>query len=241
MRTSTALSLVLLAAFLAVSGCDSGGEDVSGLPDIPAPIDPGIFVEGVDNPYWPLTPGTSYSYLSVVDGVEVTVEVEVLEETRTVDGVEATVVRDREYEDGHLVEETLDWYAQDEDGNVWYLGEETWTYINGVKTSNAGSWESGVGRARAGMYMPADPAVGDYFYQEYDKGNAQDVSEIVQLGLDVQVPAGVFKGCIQTRETTPLDGDVLELKHFCPSVGLVLTIDVAEGNAREELVSWGGL
>jgi len=241
MRTATALSLVLLAACLAVSGCDSGGEDASGLPDIPKPIDPGIFVEGVDNPYWPLTPGTSYSYLSVVDGVEVTVEVEVLEETRTVDGVDATVVRDREYEDGHLVEETLDWYAQDEDGNVWYLGEETWTYINGVKTSNAGSWESGVGRARAGMYMPADPAVGDYFYQEYDKGNAQDVSEIVQLGLDVQVPAGVFKGCIQTRETTPLDEDVLELKHFCPSVGLVLTIDVAEGNAREELVSWGGL
>lgn len=232
----------LVLALLVSAGCDSGETPDLNLPDIPEAIEPGNFVQTVDNLYWPLVSGTTFSYAwEGSGGAAMTEEVEVLLETRTVNGVEATVVRSQVFRESALVAESSDWFAQDKDGNVWYMGKDAYRYVNFQKQKDPSSWESGVDGALAGLYMPAEPAVGDYYYQAYDKGEVQDVAEVVALSQDVQVPAGVFKECVEIRETTPLDLDVLENRYFCPGVGIVLTVDVAEGNVREELVTWGGL
>ena len=220
-----------------ISGCDSSGSVFElRSPDVPKVIVPSDFVQNVDNPLWPLAVGMTWRYESnTVDGLEVT-EVEVLPDRRTVQGVSAVVVRDQVFLDGELIEDTFDWYAQDKDGNVWYVGEDSKEYQNGVAVSTAGSWESGVSGARAGIYMYASPIVGDLYYQEYLEGEAEDVGEVLAINQSVTVPLGSFTGCVQIRETTPLQPDVLEHKYFCPGIGTVLTIDLKANNLRDELV-----
>ncbi|MGH2764672.1 MAG: hypothetical protein ACRDKA_01980 [Actinomycetota bacterium] len=130
-------------------------------------IDPTAFVRDIDNPYLPLTPGQTLVYEGVSDGERERVEVTVTPETKQVMGVTATVVRDRAFVDGELVEDTFDWFAQDRQGNVWYFGEETAEYKGGEIVTRAGSWEAGVDGARPGIVMLAEPRVGDTFRQEY--------------------------------------------------------------------------
>jgi hypothetical protein len=148
------------------------------------------------------------------------------------------VVHDQAFIEGELAEDTYDWYAQDRHGNVWYLGEDTKEYRNGEVISTAGSWESGVDGALAGIYMYDSPKVGDLYYQEFYRGEAEDVGEVLALNQSVTVGEASYDGCVQTRDTTPLDPDILEHKYYCPDVGVVLAIDVAGGGVREELVSF---
>jgi hypothetical protein len=198
-------------------------------PDI-APAD---FVAGISNPFFPLTPGEKWLYeADTEDGFEQII-VEVLVETREVWGVEATVVRDTVYVDGELAEDTWDWYAEDRDGNVWYLGEETYEYEDDKIVSTEGAWETGVDGALPGIVMPASPVVGDPYYQEYLEGEAEDRGQIVEVDVSVSVPAGDFEGCIKTHDTTPLDPEVSEFKYYCPGVGVVLE----EEETRVELIS----
>ena len=151
-------------------------------------------------------------------------------------GVTARVVRDTVTLDGEIIEDTLDWYAQDQDGTVWYLGEDTAEFENGKITTREGSFEAGVDGAQAGVIMPASPEVGMAYRQEYYEGEAEDNGEVLALSEQASVPAGDYDDLVKTADTTPLEPDVLEHKYYARGVGLVLTID-KEAGGREELLS----
>ncbi|MEJ7732790.1 MAG: hypothetical protein WKG00_26755 [Polyangiaceae bacterium] len=194
-------------------------------------IDPASFVETVDNPLYPLVPGTELTY-TAPDGE--TVVVTVTSDTKLILGVTCTVVHDQATIAGEVIEDTFDWFAQDQDGAVWYMGEDTKEYSGGRVVSTAGSWEAGVDGAKPGLVIPATPTVGMKYRQEYYACEAEDYGEIVELAASATVPAGMYNGCLKTQDTTPLEPDVLEEKYYCPGVGLVLSVDVASGD-REEL------
>lgn len=137
-----------------------------------------------------------------------------------------------------MIEDTLDWYAQDVDGNVWYLGEDTAEYEDGVVVNTAGSWEAGVDGAQAGILVPAAPEVGMTYRQERYAGGGRGRARVLSVNERAEAPYGVFDGCFQTEDTTPMDSDVLEHKYYCPGAGPVLAIDVAGGGLREELLSF---
>jgi major membrane immunogen (membrane-anchored lipoprotein) len=228
-------SIILLGALLLV-GC--GGSDATSLPQgsEPANLDAGDFVERIDNEYWPMTPGSRWVYSE--DGQRVVVTV--TDRTKEILGIQATVVHDVVTEDGELTEDTYDWYAQDKDGNIWYLGEDTKEYENGRVKTTAGSWEAGVDGAEAGILLPGDPDVGMRYRQEYYKGQAEDRGEVLSLDEHVEVPLGSYHDVLKTKDTTPLEPDVVENKFYAKGVGPVLTIAVSGGGGREELLSFSG-
>lgn len=135
---------------------------------------------------------------------------------------------------GELTEDTFDWYAQHRDGTVWYFGEDTKTYDKGVVVSTEGSWEAGVNGAQPGIIMEAHPQVGDSYRQESLAGAAEDQAEVVGLAESATVPFGTFDNCLKTRETTPLEPQLVEFKFYAAGVGNILT---TEGDTREELLS----
>jgi hypothetical protein len=206
--------------------------------DEPVELDPADFTANVTNPWFPLKPGTRWTYRETTEDDEVVdVVVTATSVTRRIaNGVTARVVRDTVTLDGAIIEDTLDWYAQDEDGTVWYLGEDTAEFEDGKITTREGSFEAGVDGAQAGVIMPFAPEVGMAYRQEYYEGEAEDNGEVLALGQHASVPAGQYDNLLQTADTTPLEPDVLEHKYYADGVGLVLTID-KEGGGREELLS----
>ena len=148
-------------------------------------FDPKNFVRGVDNRFFPLPPGTRFIYVGQEDGEPVRNLSDVTRREKTILGVKVTVVLDRVYQSGELKEKTLDWYAQDKKGNVWYLGEDSKEYENGVVVSTAGSWEAGKNGARGGIIMPAHPHVGQLTQQEFAAGVAEDMARVLRRGLSV--------------------------------------------------------
>lgn len=152
--------------------------------------------------------------------IRLRVESRVLQTTDRVAGVPVAVVEVKDYENGELVERTLDYYAEHEGGSVWYFGERVADYENGELVGHSGQWLAGRGNARAGVFMPAHPEVGDAFAQERAPGVAEDRSTVVAVGVSVTTKAGEFSDCIKTKDFAPLD-DVTELKYYCPGVGLV--------------------
>ena len=207
--------------------------------DEPVELDPADFVAGIDNPYWPMKPGNRWAYNETdAEGNEMQVEVTVTNDKKNILGISATVVHDVVAQDGSVMEDTFDWYAQDVNGNIWYLGEDTKEYENGVVVSTEGSWQAGVDGAQAGILLPANPVAGMTYRQEYYAGQAEDRGKVLSLDEHVEVPYGAFDGCLQTEDSTPLDPDVLEHKYYCGDVGPVLTTDVASGVGREELVTF---
>ena len=249
--------VVLVATCCAVlSGCGSGDQTAepseesnaqpssdapaTALPqsDEPVDLDPADFSAEVTNPWFPLDPGTCWTYRETTeDGEVVRVVVTATAVTREIaNGVTARVVRDTVTLDGEIIEDTLDWYAQDEEGAVWYLGEDTAEFEDGDITTREGSFEAGVDGAQAGVIMPASPAVGMSYRQEYYEGEAEDNGEVLALGQQAVVPAGDYDDLVKTADTTPLEPDVLEHKYYARGVGLVLTVD-REAGGREELLS----
>lgn len=213
-------------ALLAAGACDGKS------PTEPYNLEfnPANFVAGVNNPFFPLVPGTTFRFQgNTGEGVETTV-VEVTSQAKTVQGIAATVVRDRVYLDGDLVEDTWDWFAQDRDGNVWYLGESSYEIENGQVVSSEGSWEAGVDGALPGIIMWADPAahVGEAYFQEYFPGEAMDKGRVLGLGRAVQVPAGNFADCLETEDWNPLERGSTEHKFYCRGIGLVKEVGGSE-------------
>jgi hypothetical protein len=248
MHRRVAAAAVLMA--VAVSGCGSnddeskkknGGAPASGsgasnLPQgsEPVSLDPGDFTAQVDNPYWPMAPGSKWEYRSAEGRIVVTVTAK----KKTVEGIEARVLRDVVTgKDGQLVEVTDDWYAQDSAGNVWYLGEDTKEYENGKISTTKGSWENGVDGAEAGIIMPAKPRVGLSYRQEYYKGEAEDRAKVLSIAAKAKVPFGSFENALETEDTTPLEPDVVEHKFYATGVGPVLKT-TGSGGGREELVGF---
>ena len=197
-------------------------------------IDPHNFTTRIDNPYFPLVPGTTFTYLNqnrtIRDVFAVT------HDTRVINGVTCVQVHDSVYTGGELTEDTLDFFAQDREGNVWYFGENTAEFENGLIATIDGSFLSGLNNDKAGIIMKAHPGVGDFYRQEFSLGNAEDYAETLNLNSRVVVPYGHFNNCLKSEETTPLEPDALEDKYYAPGVGNVLTVDLVTGE-RDELIS----
>lgn len=201
-------------------------------------IDPADFVDTIDNPYLPLAVGSRWAYEGETAHGRERVVVEVTDQHKEVMGVPAVVVRDTVHAGGQVVEDTYDWFAQDRNGNVWYLGEDTTTFENGHATGTEGSWEGGVDGALPGIAMPADPAVGDAYRQEFLAGQAEDMGEIRRTGENRSTPAGDYTEVVVTGEWTPLEPAVVEEKHYAPGVGNVASVSVAGEPDRLDLVSF---
>jgi hypothetical protein len=203
------------------------------------PIDPAAFRAVVDNPWFPLKPGARWVYAGVKDGKPVRDVVTVTHRTKTIAGVPCVVVDDRLSEAGALAEHTIDYYTQDNHGNVWYFGEDTAELdANGKVTSTGGTWHAGQGGAQPGIFMEADPVVGHAYRQEYDAGNAEDQYAVVGLASRVHVPYGSFDNAMLTVETTRLEPDALDHKYYVKDVGEVAEIAVKGAPERGLLVSY---
>ena len=203
----------------------------------PVSLDPAQFTAEIDHPYWSMKPGTRWTYREV-EGAEV-MEVVVVATTQTkkiANGITARVVRDTVRAGGSIIEDTFDWYAQDASGNVWYLGEDTAEFENGKVTSRSGSFEAGVDGALPGIMLPAEPAPGMRYRQEYYAGHAEDNGEVLSTTDMVQVRTGRYRGALLTKDTSGIEPDVQEYKLYAKGVGPVLTLGVSGGRSREELV-----
>jgi hypothetical protein len=224
----------LLASVLAVAG--TAGSHVAPRA-APAPLpEPSGWSASVTHPFFPLRPGTVYVYLPRAGGRSEVDTMTVTHDERRILGIPAVVVRDRTYHHGVLVEDTADWYAQDKDGNVWYLGEDTKEYQNGKVVGTAGSWEAGKNGAEPGIMMRARPQVGDRYRQEYRRRVAEDMARVLSVSEAASVPFGAFTQCLETEEWSPLEPGARERKYYARGVGMVLQRTVAGGNEEMVLV-----
>jgi hypothetical protein len=205
-------------------------------------LNPADFTTNIDNPYWPMRPGSRWIYRETdPEGTKQRVVVTVTHKTKRIaNGITARVVHDVVTEGGRPVEVTDDWYAQDRAGNIWYLGEFTTEYENGKPTTTEGSFEAGVDGAQPGIIMPAKPRVGLRYRQEYYKGHAEDKAQVLSRKEQVEVPFGHFRRgrVLMTRDLNPLKPKILEYKFFARGVGPVLAVGVSGGSDREELLSY---
>jgi hypothetical protein len=227
---------IALAAGGALAACACGDERATARSE-PAAPGPSQFTTRIDNPYWPMMPGTRWVYREDGEnGRTQRVTVTVTHRTKTVaSGVRARVVHDVVTQRGKVIENTWDWYAQDRDGTVWYLGEDTTEYEEGKAATREGSWEAGVDGARAGIIMPGHPRVGMRYRQEQYAGKAEDRAAIVKLDGRATVPAGRYTGVLVTKDSNPLKPGSFEHKYYARGVGPVLS--VSRGGSRSELVS----
>ena len=205
--------------------------------NIELPFDPANFSNplNINNPLFPLVAGKTFIYRGKgADGCE-EIRTAVTHQTKNVAGVTARVVRDQAYEDSScsgrltLVEDTFDWFAQDNGGNVWYLGEDTRDCDGrGNCVPGHGSWQAGVNGARAGLIMLANPRQGDHYRQEFYLGFAEDEATVVDTNAHVMlsrpdaIQPRLFHNCLKTREYTRLEPGVSTYKYYCPNVGLVM-------------------
>jgi len=199
-------------------------------------IDSDNFKDGVDHEYFPLNVGDIYTYeAETEDGTEI-ITVTVTNETKIIMGVTCMVVNDRVELEGELVENTNDWYAQDNDGNVWYMGEYSEEWENGKLQGVDGSWEAGVDGAYPGIIMPANPILGIPYRQEYYYKQAEDWGKIVEIGVTVETPYGTFTNCIKTEDWNALEPGIIENKYYAPGIGVVKEEDV-DNNEIVELMN----
>jgi hypothetical protein len=218
-----------------------GSGSAQGLPQgaDPVNLDPKTFTTRIDNPYWPMDPGTRWTYRETdQEGARLEVVVTVSDQTeRIANGVTARIVRDTVTEDGEIVEDTFDWYAQDKGGNIWYLGENTAEFEKGKLVTKEGSFEAGVDGALPGIIMPSDPKDGMQYRQEYYKGKAEDNGEVLSTDEMAQSPFGHFDNALLTKDTISIEPNVLEYKLYAKGIGPVLTLGVSGGpGSREELI-----
>lgn len=224
-----ACSLVLLLA----AGSPATGLIPEASP--PVSVDPAKFSITIDNLYSPMLPGTTFVYEGKSHGQQERVEVEITPDTRVVMGVTCRVVRDRVWSDGTLVEDTYDWFAQHESGDIWYFGEESKEIEDGKVVGTEGSWEAGVDGAEPGVLIRAHPVVGDSYRQEYYKGKAEDMAKVLRLDASVTTPLDSYKKCLQTEEWSPLEPGASEHKYYAPSIGLVREAAAGSGSELFEL------
>jgi hypothetical protein len=249
-RTRSAVGLSALAA-VALAATGIGGAQASnsggGRDHLPqgsevVHLNPSDFTTRIDNPYWPMSPGSRWVYQEGdTQGTNQKVVVKVRRKTKLIaNGIRARVVRDRATENGVPVEVTDDWYAQDRAGNIWYLGEYTTSYENGKPADHTGSFEAGVDGAQPGIAMPAHPRPGLSYRQEYYKGQAEDKAAVITVGEEqVEVPFGYFnKGVLMTRDLVPTEPKVQELKFYAPGVGPLLSMHTDGPGGRAALVSY---
>jgi hypothetical protein len=231
-------TLLVLAAALSAAGCGSQSSGAAQHNAATAPAAHSRFVSQIDNPWFPLRPGTVYTYRGIKDGQPSNEVLTVTHRTKVIRGVRCTIVGDLLYVRGRLHERTTDWYAQDTAGNVWYYGEATAELsASGKVVSREGSWKAGVTGARAGNYLPAHPRPGDSGRQEFYRGHAEDQFTVVSLSARVRAGGASSNHALLTKEFTRLEPGVLDHKFYVRGIGTVLEQTVRGGSERNELVS----
>lgn len=208
---------------------------LSGAPYEPD-IDPARFHNEIDNPYFPLEPGTTFVFEGSSDGEKETGTVTVTDETKKILGIDCVAVRDEVKVDGELAELTFDWFAQDDDGNVWYMGEDSSDYEDGKKVSSEGSWEAGVDGAQPGIVMPGSPRVGLEYRQEYYEGEAEDIAKVIATDGEVKTDYDSFTDLVVTEDRNPLEPEILERKYYAKGLGVVLERHIKGSDEQMELV-----
>jgi len=201
-------------------------------------FDPANFAgDPIDNPYFPLEPGTTFIYRGESEGAPTRDVMTVTDQTKEILGVTTTVVHHLSYEDRVLIEETFDWFAQDVDGNVWYFGEDTKELDeDGNVISTEGSWEAGVDGAEAGIIMLADPKKGDKYAQENAPDVAEDMAQVIGFEDSICVQYGCFDNVLVTKEWSPLERGVVEYKYYAEGVGFIYGEMIKGGEETTELV-----
>jgi hypothetical protein len=237
------MAATAVLALLAIGG--TSGASTSPPPSELAPIhghyspsiDPANFVAKIDNRYLPFKPGTTFHYEGVRGTTPQTDDELVMHRTKRILGVRSTVVRDTVSEHGRAVERTYDWYAQDRQGNVWYMGENAFELQHGRLVKASDSWQSGVNGAKPGIIMPAHPRPGDAYRQEfYPPGKALDEARVLRLSGTLTVPYRAFTRLLVTSEYSPLEPQT-EQKYYAPGVGEVAERVVKGHHEEFKLVS----
>jgi hypothetical protein len=228
------IALVVTLTLGLLGGCGStGGSSEKAAPGVQR-----HFSARVDNPWFPLVPGTTLVYRGMKDEGVARDVFTVTRRTKMIRGARCRVVRDLLYIDGKVAERTTDWYTQDEAGNVWYFGEATDELDErGHVKSTEGSWQAGVDGAEPGIFMPATPKVGHAFRQEYYRGQAEDHFEVLSLDSSVSVPYLSSRHALLTKEWTPLEPKVIGHKLYVRGVGTVKEETVKGGSERNVLVA----
>ncbi len=231
--------ILLLFAIVIVSGISGcpGKIDRASTYDLDAEysplINPSDFTSEITNPYFSMPVGKKMIYeAKKEEGVE-RIEILIPGWTRNVSGVETLVFWDRVYLDGELIEDTRDYIAQDKEGNVWYFGEHVDNYAGGKLVDHEGAWLSGVNGAKPGIWMKANPKVGEEYRQEYYKDLAEDIGRVEGVMVEVSVPAGNYKDCVKIFEWSPLFS-ATAYKYHCSVAGA--TVLEEEDKERVELL-----
>jgi hypothetical protein len=190
----------------------------------------------ITNKYLPMKPGTTLLYEGARERSSQRDVFSITHKTKTIQGVTTVEIKDTVKLNGTVAEVTLDWFAQDKFGNVWYFGEFATEYENGVPVSHEGSWQAGVNGARPGIVMEAHSRVGDFYCQEVAPGVAQDQAQVLSLDKERCVPKGCFDDALLTKETSPLIPGVVENKYYAPGIGLIEALKVQGGSESLKLV-----
>ena len=226
--------MIALAILLAIGAPATASAGTSYTPV----IRPAEFTRTIDNPYFPLPTRARWTYVAETPhGTERSV-VKVTALHKKIVGVACVVVRDTVTLNGSIIEDTYDWYAQHRDGTVWYFGEDTKEYKSGRVTSTKGSWTAGVHGAKPGIVMPAIPAAGFAYRQEYLRGRAEDEARVMSVTASETVANGSYENLVQTEDFSALEPKVVEHKYYARGVGLVLEVTVRGGSDRGELVAF---
>lgn len=230
MATIIRMSLLGILAGTLLAGCESDRSsnpssvtramfDSKAIPPFPGADH---FVAGITNPYLAYEPGKVFHYCGETDEGTEEIVVTVTDDTRVIMGVTTTVIHDQAYLDGQLVEDTFDWVAQDDEGNVWYFGEFSQEIENGQVVSTEGSWEAGVDDALPGILMLAEPAKNLSYAQEFAPDVAEDRARVKSIDAEVSIDLGDFEDVLQTLEWTPLEPGAREYKYYAAGTGLIL-------------------
>lgn len=225
--------LCVVAACTGNNGINPGRTpDESYNPEIPVED----FTQSTDltNPYLGHQTHALYIYEGhTVEGMK-RIEVQRTSSIKEISDIPCVAVNDKVWCNGIMIEETNEWAAQDNDGNVWLMGEDVDNYNDrGEIINHHVSWEAGIDGARPGIMMPANPDIGKKYRQEYYFNKAEDEAEVVEVDITVDIPLGSFSNCIKIREWTELEPDVTEYKYYAPGIGLIKEENVTEG---EEVV-----
>jgi len=236
--------LLTVLSAISVTGVIAAATRASNAPasgtDYEPVLDPANFVSVIDNPYFPLPVGRTLVYEGVKDGQSQVDTVIVTNQTRVIEGITARMVSDVSTHDGTLLEKTFDFYAQDKQGNVWYLGEDTTAFLANGKTDTSGSWMAGVNDAEPGLIMEANPQIPDAYRQEFLAGQAEDTAWVVERGGTVTVPYGKLRNTLKTLEATRIEPGSYDLKVYAPGIGIVLEQSLSGPPEVASLVSVTG-
>ncbi|MBC5823517.1 MAG: hypothetical protein GIW99_00015 [Candidatus Eremiobacteraeota bacterium] len=218
---------LLVGMFALAAGAADLPEALQKAVDAPKPtpnfapaFDAANFGSKIDNPYYPLEVGKTMKYAGIKDGEKTSEDFAITRDRKKILGVDTTVVYDVMQQNGKLVEETYDWFAQDKAGNVWYFGEQTRALDKG-KWTTEGSWQAGVAGAKPGIYMQGQPKVGDAYMQEFYQGHAGDSAVVLSLSEPITVPIGSYRNVQLTMEWSPDDPGSIDAKYYVKGLGVV--------------------